>query len=218
MKKVLVLAVAMMLVAVVAFAGVNGTKHDIPGMTGATFGGGATAATAEICVFCHTPHGANTAVDTLLWNRTFGTDPTVFAPYTSATSTAMASVTGLSTVAMLCLSCHDGSTAVYTVDNPANSGTVTAVGDVASHISANKIIGNAVLTNDMSNDHPIGFDYSAVAAIDSGLQPAASMTLPLQGTLMDCSTCHNVHDNTYAPFLRMANSASALCTHCHTNK
>jgi predicted CXXCH cytochrome family protein len=218
MKKLVVLIVAIFLVTGMAFAGVDGTKHDIPGYVGNTFSGAATVATAEICVYCHTPHSANTLVDTLLWNRTFGTQADAFAIYSSATSTAMNGVTDLSTVAKLCLSCHDGSTAVYVTGNPANSGMVTAVNAVGNVNATGNIIGNGILTKDMSNDHPIGFDYATVQGVDGGLRAPATMTLPLQSGIMDCSTCHNVHDDTFSPFLRMDNAASAMCIHCHIDK
>jgi predicted CXXCH cytochrome family protein len=40
--------------------------------------------------------------------------------------------------------------------------------------------------------------------------------LPLfTASTMQCATCHNVHDNTNVPFLRINNAASALCTTCH---
>jgi predicted CXXCH cytochrome family protein len=32
---------------------------------------------------------------------------------------------------------------------------------------------------------------------------------------LECGSCHNVHDNTAAPFLRKSNAASALCKTCH---
>ena len=32
---------------------------------------------------------------------------------------------------------------------------------------------------------------------------------------VQCATCHNVHDNTNVPFLRVNNAASGLCLTCH---
>ena len=33
-----------------------------------------------------------------------------------------------------------------------------------------------------------------------------------------CATCHNPHDNTNSPFLRLDNSADALCLDCHRQR
>lgn len=72
----------------------------------------------EICVFCHTPHGASTdaanGLNTFLWNRVASPSPgSGFAGYTmysSASFTASpAAPTGIS---MMCMSCHDGVTSV----------------------------------------------------------------------------------------------------------
>jgi len=32
---------------------------------------------------------------------------------------------------------------------------------------------------------------------------------------VQCGSCHNVHNNTNTPFLRISNVNSALCTTCH---
>jgi len=32
---------------------------------------------------------------------------------------------------------------------------------------------------------------------------------------MECASCHDVHDNGIAPFLRLSNDASAMCLTCH---
>ena len=37
----------------------------------------------------------------------------------------------------------------------------------------------------------------------------------LFGGLVECASCHDPHDNSNAPFLVMANTASALCLTCH---
>ena len=49
-----------------ADAGISTTKHNLgsAGTGSNTFDG-----TAEICVFCHTPHGADTNANPPLWNR-----------------------------------------------------------------------------------------------------------------------------------------------------
>ena len=49
-----------------AFAGIANTKHNL-GSTGT--GTNSFDGTDEICVFCHTPHGADTTANPPLWNR-----------------------------------------------------------------------------------------------------------------------------------------------------
>ncbi|VAX08316.1 Cytochrome c family protein [hydrothermal vent metagenome] len=91
-----------------ALGSIVGSEHDLSG-------GLAT----EICVFCHTPHNANTDLDqdgtndgtvagvasAPLWNRSL-TDVSVFQMYTSSTMNADCSATP-SPVSLACLSCHD---------------------------------------------------------------------------------------------------------------
>ena len=55
----------------VAAQGIASTKHNLgsgPGLAGRN----QTSDTAEICVFCHTPHGADTAAPAPLWNKRLG--------------------------------------------------------------------------------------------------------------------------------------------------
>ena len=49
-----------------AHAGIKGSKHDL-GQGGNAQG--TTSATTEVCVFCHTPHGSDTAANAPLWNK-----------------------------------------------------------------------------------------------------------------------------------------------------
>ena len=65
----LVMAVAGLATSTPADAQIRNTKHNLgttPGGTGVNQFSG----TAEICVFCHTPHGADTSAAVPLWNRT----------------------------------------------------------------------------------------------------------------------------------------------------
>ncbi|MDZ4185725.1 MAG: hypothetical protein U1D97_12185, partial [Desulfuromonadales bacterium] len=151
MKKVLVLAALAALVSTSAFATVVGTKHDLSASGPSTV----TDAT-EVCVFCHTPHGAVTSTKyTPLWNRTAAIDPTGFYTSTSMNHTTSLANT-IATDAYLCLSCHDGAQALEALGNPPNTGLT----------DANTVIaGTAALDLDLSNDHPIGFIYGG-AAVD----------------------------------------------------
>lgn len=71
---------------------------------------------------------------------------------------------------------------------------------------------------DLSNDHPVSFSWPL--GVIPGIKTTAptNPSLRLFGSLrmMECSTCHNVHDNTtYPPFLVMSNGGSAMCLACH---
>jgi predicted CXXCH cytochrome family protein len=195
---------------------------------------------SEVCVFCHTPHNASKNIPGMttpmwLWNRT-NSPPAgySYAMYSSVTmsATTSAAPTGVS---MMCMSCHDGVTsiAVGTLLNAPGSGnpTVTpnginppgAMGNVynGGFIGFGPNIGGVYpggssTTIDLSNDHPVSFDWPSN---EPGLRSIASITsaLRLFGTTnrVECATCHTVHDPTNVPFLAMSNDNSAMCTECH---
>jgi len=76
----------------------------------------------EVCVYCHTPHGANTNIAAPLWNRTI--KPTSYAVYSSGSLTQTVSQPGGSSLS--CLSCHDGQTAIDSIINMPGSGGYNA--------------------------------------------------------------------------------------------
>lgn len=114
--------------------GIADTKHNMGGSNNdgrqsntKTWGYNFTKATTEICVFCHTPHGADSAAAAPLWNRTLGS-PAQYNTYASlGTSTMDALDRPVGGVSLACLSCHDGTQAMNTVINSPGSGTT---GDV----------------------------------------------------------------------------------------
>jgi len=128
---------------------------------------------------------------------------------------------GSQTVSNLCMSCHDGTVAVHTLYNEPNelggaAITITAGGNVDSN---GFITGTPLLGTDLSDDHPINFTYdTALATADGGLNDPATTpavaALLFAGTVQ-CASCHDPHDNTFAPFLVVDNTSSALCTTCH---
>src|SRR5215203_5593089 len=76
---------------------------------------------AEVCVYCHTPHGANSNVTLPLWNRTIkATTYTTYAALGTSTLTQPVSQPGPNSLS--CLSCHDGQVAVDSVINMPGSG------------------------------------------------------------------------------------------------
>ena len=142
-----------------SIAGVANTKHNLG--TGGTGTNHLTAGTAEICVFCHTPHGARTDIVAPLWNKAT-TAATGFATYdTLGTVTLDGAVASIGSVSIACLSCHDGGQAMDTVINAPGSGVSWTVSPVWT--GANQTLGvlNTVanLGTDLKNDHPVSIQY-----------------------------------------------------------
>jgi hypothetical protein len=74
----------------------------------------------EVCVYCHTPHGANSAVEAPLWNRVAST--ATYATYDQlGTSTLTQTVTAPGPASVTCLSCHDGTLAIDSIINMPNT-------------------------------------------------------------------------------------------------
>lgn len=212
--------------------GVPGSKHDINILTGAT-----PDTQGRVCAFCHTPHHAvdPTASDYMpLWSHDLTQQ--VYIPYQSITLEAETKnvVDPLSGPSRLCMSCHDGLIAADQHYGATESGTLVLKGDGFGQM--------AVGTNgDLTNDHPIGFDYTKVAGAsggagtDRGIFPAtdtltyknnqAAVKVKDQlwgGNIMTCATCHDVHnkDNTNGGangnyFVYAPQKDSALCLTCH---
>lgn len=184
-----------------ANAGIAGSAHDF---SADIWSGG------EICKPCHTPHNADeTATGAPLWNHDVTTE--TFVMYSSATLNGTID-TEPSGVSKLCLSCHDGVTAIDAFG--ANTPTPVLMGSVNP---------NADFGTNLSNDHPISIVYDDVA--DGGLHPPTDVsnlggdiaTDLLFGGRVECASCHDVHNDAgNAYLLRMPNTASALCLTCHT--
>lgn len=193
-----------------AMAVIAGSSHD---MNSAGTYANATN-NLETCVYCHAPHNADGTNDAPLWNRIAGV--TTFTPYTSTLVTAPA-VPGSASLA--CLSCHDGATAIDNVVNgPGGSGgawvanvqTMTSVG----------ITGAANVGNDLSNDHPIGIEVTALAGsmdAPATITSTGGLTLYTNGAAsntVECASCHNPHSDNIL-YLRKLNTSSLLCLTCH---
>ncbi len=160
----------------------------------------------EICIFCHTPH--NASPQTPLWNR--ANPRTHYRIYESSTTDAR--IDQPSGPSKMCLACHDGSMALGTIlSQPATHPIVMTARTIPP--------GMADLTNDLSDDHPIGFRYDrALSNIDRQLRAPEVVTQDLllgpHGEL-HCTTCHDPHNNELGDFLRMSDRMSAMCVACH---
>ncbi len=79
----------------------------------------------EVCVYCHTPHGANSNVALPLWNRTM--KATTYTTYNQLGTTSLTqAVAQPGANSLACLSCHDGQTAVDSIINMPGSGRYDA--------------------------------------------------------------------------------------------
>lgn len=150
-----------------------GSKHDF------TTGGAAqetTAVTDQVCVFCHTPHGADTTAPVPLWNKVLDANQGRFTRYsTLATPSFDSQEAPVGSVSLACLSCHDGAQAMDVVINsPGSGGYVaggaeidTGVGGIGTMagVPAGAPIPN--LGEDLTNDHPISMQYGGGGALST---------------------------------------------------
>ncbi|MEW5844144.1 MAG: cytochrome c3 family protein [Bacteroidota bacterium] len=138
-------------------------------------------------------------------------------------TTTVTDIGGGTGVSNLCMSCHDGTVAVNSLDNksslgPPTMGTGTEL-DATGKIAAARDANMGIV---LSNDHPINFTYdAALATADGALTSPASASLvvagiPLYTGSLQCASCHNPHNNAQGTFLRVSNAGSALCLKCHT--
>jgi predicted CXXCH cytochrome family protein len=207
MNRMLAVVIAgLMWIALPAMAQITASAHNLNGAPGVTMPDG------RICVACHTPHNAIND-EAPLWNHEVTGE--TFDPYDSGTMDATTGVPG--GVSLMCLSCHDGVTALDSFGGDSGSVLMT---------------GSAVLSTDLTNDHPISFTYDdALATADGQLHlPTTTLSgLPGGGDIdtdmlfglgndqMECASCHDVHNGpgVVSPLLVKANTASALCFTCH---
>lgn len=202
--------------------GIRYTKHNL-GSTHVAGGQFKATNESEICVFCHTPHNS-VAGQKFLWNRQTDAnspDQNSFALYSSATLTSAALGASISDVSKLCMSCHDGVTALNSMANPrAGMGGPVGAGDALSttvwwgedlgegpqwgpNIGEGDVLNLGTNPgNNLRNDHPISFSYSDAQTQDSsGLKPISNPQtegLVFWGPNSDqieCVTCHDPHIN-----------------------
>lgn len=210
-----------------AMAGISLTKHNLS----TTKPAGATIYSTdqtEICIFCHTPHDAIKNNNIPLWNHKLSTTAS-YGVYTSPTMTpagtsGIADVGGVTAataaVSNLCLSCHDGTVAINSFNNPSNiNPNTTMVGTTGGMLPA----GNSNLGTDLTNDHPVNFNYTtAIATADGSLVDPVDATgsnllngVKLYSGKVQCASCHDPHTSAQGAFLRTAMTGSQLCFSCH---
>lgn len=223
--------------------GIKSTSHDLStagGRGGAWDAGVAADPTLDrICIYCHAPHHTIKSVDAAtagltyfpLWNHnltsltyTLYTDNNSDVP-NNISHQLNATLTQPGSISKLCLSCHDGSVAVSSYGN-FNGGIAGSKHTGSVNVTGSRFAIGA--GGDLSNHHPIGFDYGAVAAIDDEIRDAGNELLGdnpygltiddlLYGGKMECASCHDVHNtkNTGTKFTWVADTNSNLCLSCH---
>lgn len=160
---------------------------------------------SEICIFCHTPH--NSLPSSPLWNRE---DPGyTYTLYHSSTTEAVPGQPDGASI--LCLSCHDGTTALGSVLS--RTGDIDFSGGISTLPP-----GSSNISTDLANDHPVSFDYTTgLAAADGQLKDPTAIIPPvsLHNGRMQCTSCHDPHRNLTNDFLILTNQSSELCFSCH---
>jgi hypothetical protein len=228
--------------------GYNDNPHNLSSLNNLSGNKQKAVTETQICIFCHTPHGATP--DSPLWGR-----PNPIGPVGGFPTFAIASIqdpgpppnlgiddatiigtTGYvasgsypNGASKLCLSCHDGVTAMGILANGKEIDMdMTGLGQ-----------GKALKVIDLSKSHPISFIYTQ--AVETYLNSVAATklynfiyynappkTIPLDKySRIQCTICHEPHKSTktgtYAlPFWRMKGTgidAAAdydnTCQQCH---
>jgi predicted CXXCH cytochrome family protein len=178
----------------------------------------------EVCLPCHTAHGAIAGQDAL-WNHEVNASA-VYTLYNTAHTTKHGDkYVGLDEASKLCLSCHDGAIAIDNYGGKTN-GTQFMTGDHA--------VG---LNGDLTDDHPVGLSYpiqpDGSAGGDTGgyrdpddptftadgigtSKGVQLLSMPGGTKGVGCRSCHHSHNSSLGDFLRTDNQYSFLCRKCHT--
>lgn len=222
---------------------IRATKHNFSSAAaGSTISGGQSGFTvpsrtiyssteSQVCVFCHTPHGANISTTTPgidlikapLWNRSLS--GATYTLYSSTSLDAVLNSPGGSS--KLCLSCHDGSLAPANVNNAPGSGgiggTINAGTGMLTKFDTSltsmattgftRHIGGTAAEKDLSNDHPISVTYSSTLRNNDG-----ELRAPADYTGVTSPGLRSPGKKPFAP-LESTNSSGAdgqvQCASCH---
>ncbi|WP_187648005.1 cytochrome c3 family protein [Nitrosophilus labii] len=217
-----------------AVAQIANSKHDLTASNtnpDVTIKASAGQNNDEICVYCHTPHAANTAfAGAPLWNKNDQNAPTTYTMYgtTVAGTQTLASPQAPS---LACLSCHDGVSAINSIVNAPGSGgyvetgQYVAFGTTAAGTAFTMPAGVTQIGTDLTNDHPVSIPYTTGAAslkdpttaLPGTWNGATTIGDLLRGGNVECVSCHDPHAGENPTFLRMANGnvGSQLCLACH---
>ena len=181
---------------------VTNTPHNLnnwPGLTIDTPSG-----LSQVCLPCHVPHNAYPDPDgtvlEVLWNHEETGE--TFDMYTTRSGQQGGQPESSS---KMCLSCHDGVTAIdsYGGNFPGTinlSGRPSAIGE----------------DGDLTDDHPIGIVYPGGDGYNDpgGFDGVILVTIGGEDRV-ECTSCHEPHNNGLGNFLRRTLDESAICLECH---
>lgn len=202
---------------------VSQTKHNL---SSSGVGTVKSSSETQICVFCHTPHGADNSQASPLWNKTLATK--TYTPYDSSSLDAKA-IQGASAghplgSSKLCLSCHDGAMQLgavrvlrgqqnqtIVVDN-ANAGAMPTGQGISTGFT--RQLGGSD-NKDLTNDHPISVTYDSTLSQRDGelRQPDSNERF---GTVFG----KRIAGDHYRPMLPLeptgaSGAGQVQCTTCH---
>lgn len=129
----------------------------------------------EVCVYCHTPHGANSQVDAPIWNRTVNTSE--YQIYDKP-RTLNRPIGQPGPNSLTCLTCHDGTISIDSIINMPGSG---------NYSSSQETVMNTGFLDGWSNQGNSG--------------PVGANSHFRMGTTRDngfCTLCHNTDSTTTA--------------------
>lgn len=176
--------------------GINDHPHNLSSSSTATIHSNTED---RICIFCHTPHGSSARGP--LWNRNDPIGPNGDGTFPLYADVEPGLITNVDAdygganypngSTRLCLSCHDG---------------VTAIAEVISGGNLDPALGNMVdegstLIIDLSAAHPVSFIFNSTIATDV-YGTRFDLTNLLPGLLdgegrLQCASCHDPHTDTY---------------------
>jgi len=171
------------------------TRHDL-----AVFLRPAAAEAGEDprCVFCHAPRSHSLSLGSWIEDQ-----PENLLVYPYDRPSEQSPVGKPDGSSLMCLGCHDGT---------------IALGDIVSRTESAEAARGDSRTN-FSDGHPVSLFYEPGES-DDGRALVSRDSLPEQVRLdergkMQCTTCHDPHDDSYGNFLVMEYSDQRLCVACH---
>lgn len=213
------------------FGGANDNPHNLSSLSSNLI---KADTETQICIFCHTPHGA--APQSTLWSRMAPAGPF---PINSSGTLVIVDNTDDSHYGIgeypngaskMCLSCHDGVTAIGTL-----LGDVIDVngGPDSTMSSASTFYFEGGGDLSLVTSHPVSFTYDGTVATHiTDIKGAGTYILPTDVGFLDsanrvqCTSCHEPHKDTRTgtynlPFWRgstgnESNDYDHTCQQCHS--
>ena len=238
-----------------ATTGIAATRHNL-GTSNRTASGNTTPSTnlragdlftngtAEICVFCHTPHASQTpgTVQAPLWNKAMVTTVN-YTLYSSGTMQGTASLSNAN-MSLACLSCHDGTQAMDNMINKPSTGWNGTAGNHGSggynatgarlagtwYAGTSPSEGDAALSGamnagiymelgvDLSNDHPVGIPYCGGGQLTTGNGSCSDVDFAAVATGPNATSYTVGTSATMKERMRLYSTAGQLtveCGSCH---